>query len=79
MRSLDKCQSCNVGFMVTYRTRRFKTRPGGRRYLKCDHCGITGLEIVTEIRTRQNVGTISGNVVPRKQPAAVTMESAATR
>ena len=68
MRSLDKCPSCPVGFMVTYRTRRFKTRPGGRRYLKCDRCGATGLEVVNEIRKRRNVSTISGNVPGRNSP-----------
>ena len=44
MRSLDRCQQCNVGTMKTYRV---NTKGFYRtRYLKCDSCGRLGKEMI---------------------------------
>jgi hypothetical protein len=44
MRSLDRCTSCQVGTMKTYRvcTRGFYRT----RYLKCTSCGSLGKEVI---------------------------------
>lgn len=44
MRSLDRCQVCSIGKMLTYRSLRVGFRL--RKYLKCNHCGETGKEII---------------------------------
>ena len=43
MRSLDRCDSCNVGRFTTTTSRTEGSRR--KRYLKCKSCGATSKEI----------------------------------
>lgn len=44
MRSGERCECCGTGKLKVYTTR---TRGSSRvRYLRCDHCETTGVELV---------------------------------
>ena len=63
MRSLDRCEVCGLGRMMTYKT---KTMGAARKkYLKCDHCGENDSEpcgaddlgrSILKARTRSGIG-----------------------
>ena len=44
MRSLDRCEHCQVGRMKVYTTRTIGV--SRIRYLKCDHCHTTDQEVL---------------------------------
>ena len=73
MRSLDRCEVCQVGTMKTVTARSIGL--SRTRYLKCNNCGETGKEILRiDHRGRQvlisEVGTTSSILPPANFPSS---------
>ena len=68
MQSLDRCPECGRGVLSIYKTRRVAHTDRAKRYLKCDRCGETALEIIRAgppRRRKKNVKKRCTNMVNR--------------
>ena len=53
MRSKDPCDRCDTGHMLAYCTRTIAGCEFGKRFLKCNSCGNTGVEIFEQPKRRE--------------------------